>query len=194
MQPRQAAKRQLEDPTPSADIIACKLPAPGATAGRVLKHCQQTLNKLIADHKPLIFKVGVTHNHLWRWHNDLYGYKGAIEKWTNMLVIYESKEPYSPCMLEAALIDTFQSILAIYVFSVTLFFYLCFPYKKPINQPENKEIQLVPFLSGTPGCKNIRLGGDTPPSLASETDRFATYVVYRSFKHPPPIKKIKKEA
>ena len=44
------------------------------------------------------------------------------------------------------------------------------------------------MIRGIPGCKNVRLGGDTPPSLASKTDRFMTYVVYRSLKHPPPVK------
>ena len=45
-------------------------------------------------------------------------------------------------------------------------------------------------MPGKPGCKNIRKGGDTIPSQTSEQDRFVTYVVYRSFKVPPPIRKI----
>lgn len=49
----------------------------------------------------------------------------------------------------------------------------------------------APFNSGEPGCRNIRAGGDTanPPSMTSEECWYATYVVYRSFKHPPPIPK-----
>ena len=46
---------------------------------------------------------------------------------------------------------------------------------------------------GRPGCRNVKRGGDnaTPPSLASESWRwYSTYVVYRSFKFPPPIPKI----
>ena len=46
------------------------------------------------------------------------------------------------------------------------------------------------IMPGKPGCKNIRKGGDTIPSQTSEQDRFVTYVVYRSFKVPPPIRKI----
>jgi len=44
---------------------------------------------------------------------------------------------------------------------------------------------------GKPGCRNVRLGGDTatPPSEASKR-WYATYVVYRSFKYPPPVPKL----
>lgn len=43
---------------------------------------------------------------------------------------------------------------------------------------------------GQPGCRNIRLGGDSavPPSHISES-WYATYVVYRSFRYPPEIPK-----
>ena len=46
---------------------------------------------------------------------------------------------------------------------------------------------------GSPGCKNIRAGGDTatPPTMTSHR-WYATYVVYRSFKYPPPIPKLEK--
>lgn len=49
-----------------------------------------------------------------------------------------------------------------------------------------------PFHSGQPGCRNFRAGGDSanPPSMASDECWYATYVVYRSFKHPPPIPKV----
>lgn len=52
----------------------------------------------------------------------------------------------------------------------------------------------TPFFSpGRPGCRNIKLGGDNtePPSSVSE-GWYATYVVYRSFKYPPPVPKVAK--
>ena len=49
-------------------------------------------------------------------------------------------------------------------------------------------LAISPQPSGKPGCKNIRAGGDSvmaPP--ASSESRCYTYMVYRSFKHAPPI-------
>lgn len=48
-----------------------------------------------------------------------------------------------------------------------------------------------PFFAnkGTRGCKNIRAGGDTTNlDLRTEHSFYMTYVVYRSFKYPPPVK------
>ena len=53
--------------------------------------------------------------------------------------------------------------------------------------------QLCHFDScpGSPGCRNIRSGGDTAtPSQDASSSWYATYVVFRSFKHPPPIPKL----
>lgn len=45
---------------------------------------------------------------------------------------------------------------------------------------------------GRPGCKNIRAGGDTVhEELADDNSRYCTYVVYRSFRHPPPVPPMK---
>ena len=44
---------------------------------------------------------------------------------------------------------------------------------------------------GRQGCKNVRAGGDTVDAEIANTDsRFMTYIVYRSFKNPPPITRI----
>ena len=41
---------------------------------------------------------------------------------------------------------------------------------------------------GKKGCYNLRLGGDTVhEDKTTESSRFCTYVVYRSFKYPPPV-------
>lgn len=106
----QATLQQLINQAQSTDSIAFKLPKWGALAGRVLAHSIQTLESLIQKHEPLIFKIGITHNPTWRWGNDLYGYVGAKDRWTHMLVFFAAGEPFSVAMLEASLIEKYQSI------------------------------------------------------------------------------------
>lgn len=89
--------------------ICFQLPPIGALAGTVLQHCSSLLDRLLKSQKPVIFKVGITHNPLWRWGNQIYGYTTAKEKWSNMVVMYVAAEPHSVGMLEAALIDKYQS-------------------------------------------------------------------------------------
>ena len=54
-----------------------------------------------------------------------------------------------------------------------------------------KHSKHLPTLrSGRPGCRNVNSGGDTVliPSFQSlDESRCCTYIVYRSFKYPPPI-------
>ena len=91
--------------------IQFKLPAPNALAGKVLAHSIQSVEALLSRHDPCIFKVGITRDPLWRWKNDIYGYAYSRDKWSNMTVIAASPEPLGPSMLEAALIERFQSAL-----------------------------------------------------------------------------------
>ncbi|CAE7292132.1 unnamed protein product [Symbiodinium sp. CCMP2592] len=96
--------------TPECTTVACisyKLPAAGVTPGKVLRHCSMQLEKLLHDKGPLIFKIGYTHDAIWRWTNTLYGYIHDADGWTDMLILYATDEPYSPGMLEACLIDKF---------------------------------------------------------------------------------------
>ena len=80
-----------------------------STAGAILQHAIRTLERLFVEQEPLIFKIGFSHNPLWRWTNDVYGYQHAREKWSNMDILFYCKEPYSPAMLEAALVEKFKS-------------------------------------------------------------------------------------
>lgn len=89
--------------------ISFRLPKIHATAGGVLRHSTSVVHGLIDKYEPLIFKVGFTHNPVWRWSSKLYGYSWAKDKWSNMVVLYISDEPFGPAMLEAALIDKFGS-------------------------------------------------------------------------------------
>lgn len=86
-------------------IDTCDL---NAVAGAVLRHAISVLEKLFKREEPLTFKVGFTHNPIWRWTNDIYGYRYAKEKWSNMIILHFAFEPYSPAMLEAALIEKYQ--------------------------------------------------------------------------------------
>jgi hypothetical protein len=94
------------------EFLDYKLPPPGVSAGRVLQHAKSVLSTLIQKEQPLIFKVGYTHNPMFRWANTLYGYQvDHHHKWSKMLVLFESTEVAGPAMLEAALIELFRSTL-----------------------------------------------------------------------------------
>ena len=91
--------------------ISFKVSSVGAVAGKVLQHASRELERLFQKEAPLIFKIGYTHNPSWRWANRMYGYAHARDGWTNMLILHIAKEPWGPAMLEAALIDKYQSCL-----------------------------------------------------------------------------------
>ena len=92
----------------SSKAISYDLPKPGVAAGSVFQHSLRVVEKLFLNHSPLIFKVGFTHNPQWRFSNKLYGYVMDTAKWTHMIVLYKTHEPYSAAMLEAALIDKYK--------------------------------------------------------------------------------------
>lgn len=99
-----------------AESIGCidfRLPSnKNATAGGVLRHCSTVAEDLFDKWTPLIFKFGYTHNPVWRWSNKMYGYSRCTDRWSNMVVMYITTEPRGPAMLEAALIEKYQSIWA----------------------------------------------------------------------------------
>ena len=91
--------------------VEFQLPPLHALSGAVYRHCTNVLEQLLESQSPMTFKIGFTHDPLWRWGNSLYGYSKSREQWTMMIVIYTASEPHSAAMLEAALIDKYQSIL-----------------------------------------------------------------------------------
>ena len=117
-----ASLRAIALQTTSMAFIDFDLPRPNMTAGRVLQHCIGVMERTFQRLDPLIFKVGFTHNPAWRWSNKLYGYGHAVEKWSNMVVLYVTDEPHGPAMLEAALIEKFKSTWSIYIYIKKLFF------------------------------------------------------------------------
>ena len=102
---------QMQSCTAECLTVACisyAVPQSGAVAGRVLQHASQKVQSLIRAQGPLLFKIGFTHDPIWRWTNSLYGYVHDAAGWTNMLIRYISDEPFGPGMLEASLIDKFH--------------------------------------------------------------------------------------
>ncbi|CAE7697717.1 unnamed protein product [Symbiodinium sp. CCMP2592] len=89
--------------------IIFNVPSRNALAGRVVQHCMKEIDIILAVQKPLIFKLGFTHNPVWRWANRVYGYGKAKEKWSHMMILYISEEHFGPAMLEAALIDKYST-------------------------------------------------------------------------------------
>lgn len=96
-------------PCQNLGCIRFQVPKVGSSAGSVLRHSQSILESTFQKHDPCIFKIGWTHSPAWRWSNKLYGYAGDRDGWTDMVVLFVAHEPYSPAMLEAALIDKFFS-------------------------------------------------------------------------------------
>lgn len=188
---------ELAEPCQHLKCITFNVPKLGISAGSVVQHSRRVISSIFSKQDPCIFKIGFTHDPAWRWGNSLYGYQKAKDGWTNMVVMYIANEPYSPAMLEAALINVHGgfSIKFHFIFLFQPKIYNLFFFSVGIVFSMYWELQFVlisPWCPGRPGCRNIKLGGDNaiPPSEASG-GWYATYVVYRSFKHPPPIPKIR---
>lgn len=92
--------------------MACKLPKPGLTAGRVLRHSESVFRTLMDRNYPMTFKFGITHCPSFRWHHKPYGYRHGLEKFDSMAIIFVSACVTGPAFLEAALISKFGSCLA----------------------------------------------------------------------------------
>ena len=75
------------------------------TAGQILKHCYETLDRILAKQTPCIYKVGYTHCAWFRFYNDVFGYVRERDRWECMTVIYAASEITSPSFVEAALIQ-----------------------------------------------------------------------------------------
>ena len=88
--------------------ISFCLPPHNAVSGKVLRHCINRVRSLFEEHRPLIWKIRYTHNPVFRWCNNLYGYTKCADKWSHMEVLYLSHEPYGPSMLESSLIEKFK--------------------------------------------------------------------------------------
>lgn len=88
------------------------LPKPASTAGYVLAHACSSFESLHSKHNPMTFKFGITHCAHFRWHHRPYGYRHGVEKFTHMVILYASSNPYGPAFLEASLIQRYGSFSA----------------------------------------------------------------------------------
>ena len=98
----------------SKGCIDFRLPPVSATSGIALGSAVRVIENLFDKWYPMIFKIGYTHNVVHRWSNATYGYCSQRDKWTNMCVLFISHEPHGPAMLEAALVEKYQSTLSTY--------------------------------------------------------------------------------
>jgi hypothetical protein len=102
----------LLDELEKHDQISVWLPLKVTTAGMVLKHAVQVVETIFESFAPMIFKFGFSSDPKIRWENRRYGYLHERDRWERMVVLYLSPEPWSPAMLEAALIDRYDGTLA----------------------------------------------------------------------------------
>ena len=163
-------------------VLSYRLPPPASTAGKILRHATAVFEGVHALQQPMTFKFGFSHCASFRWHNRTYGYKYDVHKFQHMIVVYAAADPVGPAFLEAALIQHYQghsvshqrllSVCVIHIWGLML------NHAWPGCVPNQ----------GTPGCKNIRLGGDTVPVTMDSEGPFLTYFVFRSFKVPPKAK------
>jgi hypothetical protein len=93
--------------------IDFQLPKKKSLAGAVLHHSVGIMESFLKKQSPAIFKIGWTHDCCWRWSNTIYGYGHSLDKWSHMTVMYISDEPYTPAMLEAALIEKYSGTMPI---------------------------------------------------------------------------------
>ena len=176
-----------------------KLPKPNALPGQVLKHIFSVLESHLRRHTPSIYKIGLTHCPLWRFHNHLYGYVREKQKWEGMTIVFVSHESTGPAFAEAAAIQKHLGIPVAYicffcmstlgfdVLRVYIVFFLCLCLYIYIRDSIYLYrciymcvcLEFPSHRSGQPGCYNIRDGGETVHT--GDGGPYMTYFVYRSF-------------
>lgn len=112
---------ELQDMQRSADVfeqihsntsLTLMLPRGGATAGRILEHSAKVFKNLEAQHSPMTFKFGITHNPDFRWSNSKFGYATCLDKFQCMMIVFAARDASGPAFLEASLIREFGSAMA----------------------------------------------------------------------------------
>lgn len=77
-------------------LLNLKLPKPNALPGQVPNAFAQCFT--LHRHTPSIYKIGLTHCPLWRFHNPLYGYVREKRKWEGMTIVFVSHESTGPAL------------------------------------------------------------------------------------------------
>lgn len=96
----------------SDPLLNYKLPKKGAVAGQILKHVYTTLENHLDRHKPSIYKIGYTHNPVWRFYNSQYGYCKNVEGWEGMTIVFAADNTIAPAFVEAATIQRHLGLLS----------------------------------------------------------------------------------
>lgn len=91
--------------------LSYNLPRVGSTAGQIIQHGQRVIESVIERKQPATFKIGYSHDPVWRFHNSLYGYAHGRDRFEHLCVVYMSHEYISCAFLEAALIQLFKGDL-----------------------------------------------------------------------------------
>ena len=163
-------------------FLSYRLPPAQANAGAVLHHAVAVFEGLHLRKSPMTFKFGFSHCAHFRWHNPAFGYKHDLaNKFEHLMVLYLASDPIGPAFLEAALIQRYRGYLIAACMTVCLTLLLNLVHPCMVTR-------LSCGVQGTPGCKNIRRGGDTTPSMREKAGPYLTYIVFRSFKEPPQLK------
>ena len=98
------------------------LPHKNALAGKILKHCFQVVSKTISKFKPLIFKLGFSHDVHMRMYNRKFGYVHEKCSWEHIVILYTAGECISAAFVEAALIQRFKGF---WDMTQCIFFFWC---------------------------------------------------------------------
>ena len=172
--------------------LSYSLPRLRSSAGQILQHGIRVIQKALDQKRPCTFKIGFSHNPIYRYYNEQFGYFSGKDRFEGLCVLYISHEPSGPAFLEAALIHHFngdfpaQSLFE----NVYLLDDACHGMLKlPILFFCPGSIYRKQFGScpGQSGLKNERPGGETVPKADGDDMQgpYCTYFVYRSFQRPP---------
>ena len=93
--------------------VTMKLPADGATSGKVILSASRAVEQLLERQKPMKFMFGLTHDPVFRYHNSRFGYKFGRNSFRNMVVLYSASDAVGPAFLEATLIDKYGSFQSV---------------------------------------------------------------------------------
>ena len=88
--------------------LSYSLPRLRSSAGQILQHGIRVIQKALDQKRPCTFKIGFSHNPIYRYYNEQFGYFFGKDRFEGLCVLYISHEPTGPAFLEAALIHHFN--------------------------------------------------------------------------------------
>ena len=173
--------------------LSYSLPRLRSSAGQILQHGIRVIQKALDQKRPCTFKIGFSHNPIYRYYNEQFGYFSGKDRFEGLCVLYISHEPTGPAFLEAALIHHFNGdfpaqSLFVDIFLLYMMFAMgCQNYQSCLFALALCIQKKLGSCSGQSGLKNERPGGETIPKADGDDMQgpYCTYFVYRSFQRPP---------